>query len=199
MLCLDNGILVDVCDYKEVETLDSGGITSFLTQYSVRRHALFLLGTRCLCMAFIRRYTLYIPLPSCLLALALCLTRCRVRLRLVIRNTKLPGHNDPSLLPDSRALVWRSIRLSSPTRKLQHARLCSRSGTRRRCARNTHLRQCIQSFSSRFRCFPIFTWSIQLLLFLLRRPLFQERDVYARILRLMAMVLNNVSATSLEN
>lgn len=110
-------------------------------------------------LAFIRRYTLHFSLPSCLLALALCCTRSCVRLRMVIRHTKLPGNNNTSLLPLCSALVRRSIRLSSTTRKLQYARFCGRFGSSRRSAGNTYLCQRLQSFSPRFWSFPVVTWS----------------------------------------
>lgn len=80
-------------------------------------------------MDVIRRNSLYLSIPCCFLALAFCLSWSCFHFRLVFWYTKLLGHNHTSFFPDCRALVWRPIWISSSTRKLQHARISSRTCT----------------------------------------------------------------------
>lgn len=150
-------------------------------------------------LALLRRNPLHLSLPRSLLALALHFPRRSLNLCLDLWYTKLSWNHNAPLLSHRSSLVRRPIRLSSPSRKLQHARLCSRAGPCRRSAWDTYISERLQSFASCLWRFPFAAWCILVLLFLFRGKIFAERSIYPRILRVMAMVFNDVFETSLED
>jgi hypothetical protein len=81
-------------------------------------------------MALIRRYPLHLSIPRGLLALAIRKSRRCIHFRMVLWHTELPRNYNTSIVPDCSALVRRSIRISSATRKLQHAWFCGRLSPR---------------------------------------------------------------------
>lgn len=150
-------------------------------------------------MDVIWRHTLLLPIPLRRVAVAFRISRRGVNVRLVFWNTELPGHNHTSLASDCCAVVWRSIRISSASRELLHARFTSRTRARGCGAWNTYLRQCLQSESACLRSFPKLARRIRLLLLLLRGAVLAERCLPPRFLCAMAVVLDNVFAASLED
>ena len=92
-------------------------------------------------LAFVRRNPLHFPLSRGILALAVCLSRRRIDLRLVFWNTELFRNNHTSVNAHCGTLVWRPVWISASSRKLQHARFCRRAGSRRRRLGYTYIRK----------------------------------------------------------